>query len=295
MESKPPALSDNLSNCSVYTSLPLKKWYLYKESLLSWASLPIHKTFILCSESEILASNSLVSELSQMNIFCIANHPKPQLTTNGSIKPSFADIFKAIQLTAQPNATSIFLNADITYNSESPALIDYYISLALTLRKAIFFNRWDFLHSVNSNLTPYISGFDLIILPAHSLSLVPHRVLHRFCIGQVGWDYAIPLSLPHNHVARSSSLPVVHRVHPTTSSASWSQAMSTILLSIHYTHIRGNSYYSTIYSLLLILYRLFQLPCLRRLHLLQEGLTWLHSRLSFYLLITHLLRRLSYL
>ena len=295
MKYKTPSSLNNLDNCSVYTSLPLNNWNRYEKSLLSWASLPICKTFILCSESEISAYNSLVSELRQRNIFCIAAHPKPQLSANRSTKPSFADIFKAIQSTSTPNTTSIFVNADITYNSRLPVLIEYYISLASTLRKAIFFNRWDFLYSANANLKPYTSGFDLIILPAISLSLVPNSVLHSFCIGQVGWDYALPLSLPHHHVARSCSLPIVHRVHPTTSSASWSQAMSTLLLSIHYTHIRGNYYYSTVHSLLLILYRLFQLPCLRRLHLFQEGLTWLHSRLSFYLLITHLLRRLSYL
>ena len=97
---------------------------------------------------------------------------------------------------------------------------------------AVFAHRRDYSSDKNTYKV-YTKGFDLFMLPAgliKNASLCPG--LKFFQIGQVGWDYMLPLSLREQDVATTSLLPIFHKEHKTGSNSDWSQAIITCITYI---------------------------------------------------------------
>ena len=101
--------------------------------------------------------------------------------------------------------------------------------------RIIFAHRRDY-SSDAEGFTFYMQGLDFFVFPNKTLEeLEFSQGLYLCQIGQVGWDYMLPLCMPAPQVLTTCRLPLYHETHPTGSNADWSEAIMNILPHIHST------------------------------------------------------------
>ena len=159
--------------------------------------------------------------------------------------------------------------------------------------RAVFAHRKDYSddHSIFSD---YMQGLDLFMFPSQlirTMRLSP--ALRMFRIGQVGWDYMLPLSLPKQHVTTTCALPLYHKTHKTGSNADWSRAVLCFLPYIDTSWTDGRPFGRAV----LVCARFLQ-GLLRNLRLpqytqamLADGFDYFGSRIIFYSVIERVLLR----
>ena len=102
-------------------------------------------------------------------------------------------------------------------------------------RRIIFAHRRDY-SSEAEGFAYYMQGLDFFVFPNKALEEIEFsQGIYSCQIGQVGWDYMLPLCMPASQVLTTCRLPIYHEIHPTGSTADWSEAIMNLLPHIHPT------------------------------------------------------------
>lgn len=282
-------LHQNKISVSLYTTLPLARWDSFKIPVNSWRAFSFVDTTILCTQDDLNSYSDTVAHISSLGIdfrsYGDSSVPKSDRNGKPNRTPSLKSLFEVFNQ-GKRSSCYIYTNADIYLAPSHHAVLSDLLRYSIEHRKIIFASRWDVTTYGEPVPKLYDIGFDLFIVPESCLHKISQVDLSTFFIGQVGWDYALPLSLVRDDICKTSILPIEHLVHPTTSTQSWSSAMLNILTVIHQSHIHRSSFsllsYKTIKSLLLVsklLQRIMPSWLYRRL---SPYLKYINSRLSFY-------------
>ena len=252
------------------TTFPLESLNLYLSNLLEWKT--ISRTVLVLISSPDASSNHHLLELLQQHGFYVYVYDQPSTYKT----PSLNDIILAFRQYPSHNYYS-FVNADIEIIPESllPALL-----LFQSPKHVLFASRQDY-SSLQYPKT-YASGFDYFSIPSSLLPYFTLPSLHRFFIGQVGWDYYLPLSLPKHLVQFTYSLPLYHLIHPTGSYSSWEQSILDIFPDVHYSWLVSQNYSRRIISNLCELLYKTCIPLVHMSPLLQAPINYLLARTIFY-------------
>jgi len=282
-------LNHDKTCASLYTTLPVVRWDSFKTSVSSWQSFSFIDTTILVNHDELISNSTTVDHITSLGIGCCSycDSSEPKGTRDGETKrtPSLNTLFDAFRQ-GKPSSCYIYSNADIYLGSSHSASLAKLLKYSIEQRKIVFVHRWDVSKHGEPDPRLYDIGFDLFIVPASCLNKIDNVDLSSFFIGQVGWDYALPLSLPRRDICKTSQLPIEHLVHPTTSTESWSSAMLETLTLIHKSHIRRSASSFLAYKCIRLVVSASKLAprimplCLYR-HL-ASYLRYINSRLSFY-------------
>jgi len=153
--------------------------------------------------------------------------------------PSLLNIIEALRSKSTHYDYVGYVNSDIELirHNEFYSLVEEIDNLSKQA-KAIFAHRRDY-STDYSIFRIYRQGLDLFMFPAQfirEMSLAPS--LHLFRIGQVGWDYMLPLSITKEDIITTHALPLYHKIHKTGSNTNWSEAILSLLPQIHpsWTH-----------------------------------------------------------
>lgn len=268
-----------MSNTLTVSTLALSSVSTLINNLQQWKSIS-RTVVVLVSTLDASSNRHLLAPLTQNAIDVQLYQPTPLFKT-----PSLYHIISVFH--AYPNHQFYsFVNADIEIN---PSALSDSLSLAQTRHRVLFASRQDYSHSQEP--TTYYQGFDYFSIPSRLLCHFTQPSLHKFYIGQVGWDYYLPLSLPKPIVQFSYNLPIYHSIHPTGSHASWADAIVAIFPEIHYSWLNSQSYCRRTATnicrrLLPLSLRLtIWLPALR------TPTNYLLARIIFYVLLNPLLRK----
>ena len=224
-------------NTDLVTTFPLKDWERYKHSVLSWCRVPLLSIKVLVTQSEINSFTKVQKELEANFIKChiVPTPPsRPRITTSArpSSAPSILDLLSLFD-TSLSERVLIYVNADICLPQGEIEGLRKYIGLSFSQRKAIFFRRHNCLNYSDPFPAVYNDGYDMFMLPTTLLSVLRREPLRKFRIGQVGWDYALPLSFPRHAIGQSTNITLLHIIHESGSTDSWDQAMINVSRCTH--------------------------------------------------------------
>jgi len=252
-----------------------------------WSSIPYIDCISLIKKSEEPLLSTLVTTASVQ----ISNHRihtyLPDYTNSPSHAPTLTQILQTFQHYPSYDAYA-FVNSDTKPLDDKFASspIKSILNTILLLQSSLFIHRTDISsHSEACNPPSlYKAGFDLFLLSNQILSsLDPYRY-KSFKAGQVGWDYALPLSISPRLTYRNSTDLILHPIHPTGSSSSWALAMLNVFNLVHPIRASHLSFFhSVVYSFVSIALKLIPqyilLNCAPILYLL--------SRVAFYGYLEH--------
>jgi len=234
------------SDIFLLTTLPLARLSSFIPSLSTWTAIaPLIN--ILVDESELpLLPSDLPTHLRFI--------PYRALDRKTPTLQQVASVFHH----SNNSQYLAFFNADISYLPcyqqdllASPGITP---SLFSDLH-VLFAHRHDYLDEPSLGFQPYLDGFDYFSLKRSLLPLLL-GTSPDFSIGQVGWDYYLPLSLPRNRVLTASSLPLFHKMHPTSSTSSWDSSMLSLFPLIHSSWIQSRPFpFRLLHRLLLLCLR----------------------------------------
>ena len=234
---------ETLHNADLFTTFPLKRWERYKHSVLSWRKVQFLTIKVLVTQPEIDTFTEVKEELEANSINCHVV-PAPPSRSRGSkdatfVQPSSApSILELLDLfnTSLGERVLIYVNADIYLPHDEIERLKRYIGLSLSQRTAIFFRRHNCLNYSDLFPTVYEDGYDMFMLHTALLSGLRREPLSEFRIGQVGWDYALPLSFPRHAINQSTNLTLRHIVHESGSTSSWDVAMINAFRCTHMSY-----------------------------------------------------------
>lgn len=201
------------------------------DNLKEWKNLS-STVVVLVSTLDARSNAHLLSSLTEHGID-IEFYEPPQLSRT----PSLQQIISVFHRYPHHQFYS-FVNADIETNS---SLLSNSLFTVQKHDRVLFASRQDY-SDVQEPKT-YYQGFDFFSIPSSLLCYLTQSSLHRFFIGQVGWDYYLPLSLPRSIVQFSYDLPLYHSIHPTGSQLPWADSIVEIFPCIHDSWLNPQSYY----------------------------------------------------
>ena len=274
------------------TTFRLKDIESHSRCLQSWSKNPQVELLALVEDADLTSNGEQIKELKhKVDIVCkykctgetdSARSPKKS--------PSISTIFETIRL-FKGYEYYAYTNADIEL---APTIESFTLSKAIRKitgdKKIAFGKRRDY-SETKSEYETYQSGLDFFCL---HYSILPDLKLDSragtFQIGQVGWDYILPLSFPKEFIRFTSSLPIYHRRHATGSSADWSFAIASLVLSIDNSWLEKNSLEKHIINVSRLIAR--SIESRQRQNgrgKLSITATYLMSRFAFYLAIQRIL------
>ena len=196
--------------------------------LRTWASgfkEPINLLVHVKEEREI---QRFLEELYMDNSISI--HLYGSLSDNTLGPPSLMEVWKLFQ--NNQAARYLYFNSDLEFDANSWGSTEAVLEKISHNKLITFFCRYDY-HEANPDASRvYVSGFDVFIIPASMLDSVGDKSLGLFSIGNVGWDYFLPLSIKQDRVQLAYGLPVRHMMHPTGSSKDWGDMIFKLLPEI---------------------------------------------------------------
>ena len=227
------------------TTLPLRNFQDYARSLVSWLDLGFADIAILVNQEEWLAYPQILDEAQGLGFKTISyENTKHQ---SGFLTPGISTIFETLK--GSNSEICGYFNADIYLDRSvffekgvSSGDIQSRISAYLLNRYLVLGNRYDY--SENLDPTIYRPGFDYFFVSKECLHATNIDLLSNFYIGQVGWDYALPLSFKPSEICIVSDFYAYHLVHPTGSSSSWDEAILQIikLINPYWYKLRGGNF-----------------------------------------------------
>lgn len=222
------------------TTYPLSSASLALSNIALWSSIPYIDCVSLIEESDESALVETVASLGTVDRLYISKHRihtyLPDFAISSSHAPTLTQILHAFQCYPYYDAYA-FVNSDIQplHDQLSSTLTKSSLNNLLLLNSCLFIHRTDTPSHSQACAFPslYKTGFDFFLLPKQILSsLDPYRY-KSFKAGQVGWDYALPLSISPTLTYRNSTDLILHPIHPTGSSSSWSLAMLNVFYLVH--------------------------------------------------------------
>lgn len=213
------------------TTLKASDWQKHKNSLLSWQNSLLININILIHETEIISLRADCSIEQLLPSIRFIPYSTPSLATlennTQSSPPSLTQIFNLMKYSEHSEVYGFF-NADIYL---SPSCTDQFTSILAKAKESsrlYLIHRTDYCQDTKTRLGPYIQGFDMFLLNSELLTHINPDSYREFLIGQVGWDYALPLLLDRKLVRVALDSPIFHDIHQTGSSLSWSSQMNLI-------------------------------------------------------------------
>lgn len=281
------------------TTLPLGRLDRYLDSLLSWRR--YYKTIVIISPSDGSNYPEKVDYLRTLHVLCHEldfDSPIPsQVTPLFSPRtPSLAVLYNFLLHYIPNGQLAVFTNADISLHEGDNRKLEKLAQECTDNSHIAFLHRWDISISQPCDPQPYLEGFDAIIFPQVCLLAAPLELLKLFSIGQVGWDYGLPLMLKHSSVIRSSRIKLTHIIHPSTSTAIWDRAIILVFQNINPSHLKTSNNLPIVLSFHLLritdaLYRLI-LPLFDKNKHSIPKYYFFFSRTAYHCVIKRLLRRI---
>ena len=277
----------------VVTTMSVKETSMVKNFLGSWGNISDLKIVLLLEESELSIRGEELKRIVS---------PRVELATyragRGEKKsPLLEDIWKVfIQRTGYD--AYVYVNGDIFPShpgSDTGVLSGADFRRVLGKRKVTFSKRRDFSDASDVPLI-YEYGYDMLIVPSELLSVVPSTILKDWQIGQVGWDYALPLGICKEYCITSTELGLYHRIHQSGSQADWSRAMLNLARSIDYSWVTDLSIGKRIIFRLLtlrLILNMLTVPSSSVVERVRRSVCYFYSRLVFYGLVSELLEDLD--
>ena len=260
----------------------------------AWKSDPSVKVLVLIESSEWASypedARLLLGLVDKVKTYTASRSNRLQASTKKS--PYLTDVFQAMHEYSGYNYYA-YVNADIEISPMHGCCdMEQSIKKLITKRAILFARRHDYLS--NKRLAkPYDKGFDFFAMSSEALSLLTIPIKSReFQIGQVGWDYMLPLCIPKQMVVFTNEIPLYHKCHPTGSSEDWGRAMASFLPYIHKTWLYGKPIQKTIVYLCCMMLKIRDadsIPFIKNIWA-SEILVYLASRTSFYLALKDLLQ-----
>ena len=279
----------------VITTLPLSRVDDYLECLATWTK--HYQLFVLLSTADVNEYPLELDRLNGLNIQPLV-HDFGMSSSRGSgclskRTPSLAVLWDALEQTLSNDQAAVYINADIELPKGEHKKLNTIVEYCQTNKQIAFLHRWDYTRESRNLSTPYLAGFDLFVLPKTLLSHCDRKSLQNFFLGQVGWDYALPLLFAFQTVLTSRSVHITHKIHPTSSTASWEDAMILVYQNIHSSHFRRLGAFRVVVartlSYLGAIYQIFP----RRTLILDSpfisSIKYIYARVLFYFLIKRLL------
>ena len=227
----------------IVTTFRLSDISQVSSSLNKWNSEKSASMCALIEEAEYLSNPSKIEQLKDIIDIIV---PYRLEVDNGidagfsKKSPRITDVLEAMKR-LKGFRYYAFTNADIEWHGQHEKADPYKIIDELSNgQKAIFAHRRDY-SSDPRDFKCYMQGLDFFALPNRVLDTIGFsQELSFFQIGQVGWDYALPLSLPSSQVSITRILPIYHKTHATGSNTDWSEAIVNTMPFIHPTWTRNN-------------------------------------------------------
>jgi len=196
--------------------------------------------------------------------------------------PTLKEVLELCEASVEAE-TVLFLNADIRVVDNTRQLVEQ-LKECLKENELILLQRID-IGGTGNEIQRYREGYDGFALNPKKLgAYVDSYEFMR--IGQVGWDYALPLGLDKGRVRIWQGDHFKHRVHPTGSSLQWEDAITRISFAINQTWI---SEAKASHQVALSCARsLLKWADLRSYHfaetknVVKRGLSWLGCRVIYY-------------
>ena len=274
---------------SLYTTLPVLRWKSYEKAITSWHKISSIDITILVSQQELISHPHQVAYIKSLGIACRPFQQSSMVhegkNSHEKLVPSLPSLLYSLACD-KSSSCLVYCNADIYLSAHSCSIFRRLVDYVTDRAKVVFVNRWDVSYYGSSSPIPYTAGFDMFLVPSSCRSKIIKSDLSAFFIGQVGWDYALPLSLDYRDICKTSQIPLQHLIHPTTSTQSWSAAMLNVFSLVHKSHIQRSSLSWFSYSLLRIIVEISALVSRRLPSTLYPQLNYLlnylNARLVFY-------------
>lgn len=156
--------------------------------------------------------------------------------------PLFSQVWEVLESRRSAFDYLGFVNSDIEYHScgkdcSLNRLIGQEGQCASTL---ILSRRIDYDTTIDRQIGEYLDGYDVFLIRSGGMPLNT-CIFSRCRIGQVGWDYFVPLCQDKGNVALLPSTSTFHRIHQTGSSKKWEQEVIDVFLCSHQSWYNSSS------------------------------------------------------
>ena len=205
-----------------------------KNFLHDWGNIGGLKIVLLLEEDEVSVRGEELKRIVGSSVELATYHANKREKRS----PMLEDIWEVFRQRASYDGY-IYVNGDILLShpgSNRGILSGADLERVLARRKVTFAKRRDFKDSSDVPVI-YQYGYDMVIVPTELLGVVPSFVLKNWQIGQVGWDYALPLGICKRYCITSTELGIYHRIHRSASQADWSRAMLNLARSLHWSWV----------------------------------------------------------
>ena len=138
--------------------------------------------------------------------------------------PLFSQVWELMQAEKGSYDYLGFVNSDIEYHghTEGCSIRALLSAPGPSENSVVLGQRIDYTQDNAHPIGRYLAGYDIFIIRSR-FDEIQTSVFKRCRIGQVGWDYLIPLSQEKKNVCCLNSTSTYHRIHKTGSSSSWSK------------------------------------------------------------------------
>ena len=265
-------------------------------TLSTWAHFSDVHLAALIEESELPSLRKNIRLHSIFGTVLTYTYRAPSSTpfSSQSLKtsPTLQQVFDAF-LTLDQFSSYIYINADLELYLPGYSVCAVSPTLIPPPGVVLLGSRRDYTYS-RKHFSTYTIGYDLIGLDRETLhELLLPNTFHHYQIGEVGWDYLLPLSLPRNRILIQDNIPIYHKVHPTGSSSDrWSESILLVTRNIHKSWLETHNLAKIASIISLAIANL--LPesdsrSSRSLSFLRKLVFYLSSRLAYYACIKYLL------
>lgn len=169
--------------------------------------------------------------------------------------PLFSQVWEEMQAVKSSYEYLGFVNSDIEYHqhAESCSIRELLDAPGHSGTSLVLGQRIDYLQDWSRPIGRYLAGYDIFIIRSR-FDEINKAAFERCRIGQVGWDYLIPLTQEKSSVCCIDSTSTYHRSHKTGSSSSWNQAIITTFRLSHESWYRDTWDRGFTRSMTLVLY-----------------------------------------
>ena len=287
----------------VVTTLALKSLHECTSNLLQWQSY-VNVDIVVFIEAHDLYTNTDKAYYlqSQLNIPIIQYKSATQSGPHVKKSPLFSQIWNYLSKYKSQYDILGFVNSDIIPHFGKGSSGDLDLNRLflpnISPYSLILVHRIDITKSFEPQPSVYIHGYDLFLFPSQNMELINTSTFSLCRIGQVGWDYLLPLSQPFHLVASSISSPLYHFRHDTGSNQPWDEAILELKDHIDRSWFKGLPIIRTVFSVVSLLYSsltfLISLVIKQPTECYSANLVdYYLARAFYYLVIHHLLRRMA--
>ena len=261
-------------------------------TLQTWRQLKGATIAVMIEESEVSDVQRVMHETLRDDFEIIPYRYQNHSYPDGDIKsrkksPLFSQIWEAMQAVGDSYDYLCFTNSDIEYYSpgQDCSIRKLLAPSEFAGTSLILGQRIDYMQDKARPMGTYLAGYDIFFIRS-GFQGIKSSAFRRCRIGEVGWDYLIPLSQEKSDICCIDSTSTYHRMHKTGSISSWSSEIITVFQMVHESWYRNSWDKGIMRSLALALYMRFSaviawLPHAAHIHC-KAWLEYMFARVFFY-------------